>query len=414
MTDGAGRAERPDFARTPVLSLGATVGVVENEDRRWEKVVEAAVAVTSDLDLDRLLRRIVIQAREITGARYAALGILRPGSKDELMEFLTEGIDDETAAAIGDRPTGRGVLGIVLEQDVPVRLDDVGSHPSSVGFPPNHPPMGAFLGVPLRVNDRVFGDLYLTEKAGGFTDDDQQIVTGLAAVAGSAIANARLFDEVEQTRAELARMAVVEDRNRIARDLHDLVIGRLFAVGLSMDRIARKVDEPWAGRAAEAVDHVDRAIADLRGAIFALGSDATTDGARLTRLLKAAAAPLGFPPEIEIAGDLSRMDIGVRSDLHAVMNEALANVVRHARATRVRLGVEVGDESVVAEILDDGVGMGDRLPASGLANLHDRAARLGGTLTTGPGPDGTGTHLVWRAPLRDPAASASTVRRVEP
>src|SRR5690606_6803352 len=124
----------------------------------------------------------------------------------------------------------------------------------------------------------------------GFTDDDEQVVVGLAAVAGSAIANARLFDELEHTRAELARMAVVDDRNRIARDLHDLVIGRLFAVGLSVDRIVPKVEEPWAGRAAEAVDHVDRAIADLRGAIFALGSDATSDGARLTRLLRAAAA----------------------------------------------------------------------------------------------------------------------------
>lgn len=387
---------------------------MENQDARWAKVVEAAVAVTSELDLETLLRRITIQARELTGARYAALGILGSDPAEGLVEFLTEGIDEETAATIGDLPTGRGVLGIVLDHGAPVRLDDVAAHPSSVGFPPNHPPMGAFLGVPLRVNGRVFGDLYLTEKAGGFTDDDEQVVVGLAAVAGSAIANARLFDELEHTRAELARMAVVDDRNRIARDLHDLVIGRLFAVGLSVDRIAQKVEEPWAGRAAEAVDHVDRAIADLRGAIFALGSDATTDGARLTRLLKAAAAPLGFPPQIEISGDLSRMDVGVRSDLHAVMNEALANVVRHARATRVRLGVDVGEDRVVAEILDDGVGMGDKVPTSGLANLHERAARLGGELTIEPGPDGRGTHLVWTAPLHDPASSSPRVRRVAP
>lgn len=388
---------------------------MDNQDGRWAKVVEAAVAVTSELDLESLLRRITSQARELTGARYAALGVLGSRPEDGLVEFLTEGIDEHTAAMIGELPRGRGVLGIVLgEGSAPVRLDDVASHPASVGFPPNHPPMGAFLGVPLRVNGRVFGDLYLTEKEGGFTDDDEQIVTGLAAVAGSAIANARLFDELEQTRAELARMAVVEDRNRIARDLHDLVIGRLFAVGLSVDRIAQKVDEPWAGRAAEAVDHVDRAIADLRGAIFALGSDATTDAARLTRLLKAAAAPLGFPPEIEISGDLSRMDVGVRSDLHAVMNEALANVVRHARATQVRLRVDVGGDRVVVEILDDGVGMGDKVPTSGLANLHDRAARLGGELTIRSGPEGRGTRLVWTAPLRDPATSAPTVRRVAP
>jgi len=274
--------------------------------------------------------------------------------------------------------------------------------------------MGAFLGVPLRVNGRVFGDLYLAEKEGGFSVDDERIVTGLAAVAGTAIANARLFDELAHTRAELARMAVVEDRNRIARDLHDLVIGRLFAVGLSMDRLSRHVDAPWSERASQAVDDVDRAIADVRGAIFALGSDAATDGARLTRLLRASAAPLGFEPEIEVTGDLAQLDIGVRSDLHAVMNEAIANVVRHARASHVRLSVTVGDDALVAEIVDDGVGMGDSVPASGLANLRARAEHLGGRLDVGPGPDGVGTHLTWRAPLRDPSSTAASVSRVLP
>lgn len=372
---------------------------MDNVDGRWEQVVDAAVAVTSELDSENLLRRITARARELTGARYAALGILGPEPGDGLVEFITDGIDEETAEAIGVKPRGHGVLGIVLDQGAPVRVDDVASHPSSVGFPPGHPPMGSFLGVPLRVNGRVFGDLYLTEKEGGFTVDDERIVAGLAAVAGSAIANARLFDELARTRAELARMAVVEDRNRIARDLHDLVIGRLFAVGLSVDRISRKVEEPWAQRASEAVNDVDRAIADLRGAIFALGSDVATDGPRLTRLLRAAAAPLGFQPDIEVEGDLGRMGVAVRSDLHAVMNEALANVVRHAKASSVQLRVTVGEDEVVAEIVDDGVGMGDSRPASGLANLRQRAERLGGVLTVSPGPDGRGTHLTWRAPL---------------
>jgi len=380
---------------------------VEN-DGRWEKVVEAAVAVTSELDHHHLLRRLTAQARELTGARYAALAILGTDPEDELAEFITEGISDEVAAAIGATPRGRGVLGMVLEQGAPVRLDHLTEHPSSVGFPPGHPPMETFLGLPLRVNGQIVGDLYLADKEGGFSEDDERIVAGLAAVAGTAIANARLFDELDRTRAELARMAVVDDRNRIARDLHDLVIGRLFAVGLSVDRISRKVEEPWAGRAAEAVNDVDRAIADLRGAIFALGSDAATDGPRLTRLLRAAAAPLGFEPDIEVDGDLARMDIGVRSDLHAVMNEALANVVRHAKATSVRLRVTVQEDAVVAEIVDDGVGMGGSRPASGLRNLQERADRLGGVLTIEPGPDGTGTRLVWRAPLRDAATPPIT------
>ncbi|WP_286930740.1 MULTISPECIES: GAF domain-containing sensor histidine kinase [Aeromicrobium] len=378
----------------------------EQDRKRWENIVDAAVAVTSDLDLDSLLARIIELARDLTGARYGALGVLGH-DHDELAEFLTQGIDEETAARIGDLPRGAGVLGVVLRDGVPLRLDDVASHPASVGFPPHHPPMGAFLGVPVRVNGQVFGDLYLTEKPGGFTDDDERLVTGLAAVAGTAIANARLFDELAGTRAELARMAVVEDRNRIARDLHDLVIGRLFAVGLSLDRISRNVDEPWAGRASQAVDDVDRAIADLRGAIFALGSDAATDEARLVRLLKATAAPLGFAPVIDIEGDLGRLDIGLRSDVHAVMNEALANVIRHARATSVALRLEVAEHEVVATVTDDGAGMGDAEPASGLANLSERAQRSGGSLRIGPGPGGTGTRVVWRIPLVTGGAAAA-------
>nr|WP_255669119.1 GAF domain-containing protein [Aeromicrobium duanguangcaii] len=366
---------------------------------RWENIVDAAVAVTSDLDLDSLLRRIIDQARELTGARYAAMGVLGRDSDEDLVEFLTEGVDPETAARIGQLPRGRGVLGVVLREGKPLRLDDVANHPDSVGFPPHHPPMGAFLGVPVRVNGVVFGDLYLTEKEGGFTADDERLVTGLAAVAGTAIANARLFDELATTRAELARMAVVEDRNRIARDLHDLVIGRLFAVGLSLDRISRHIDDPWAGRASQAVDDVDRAIADLRGAIFALGSDPGTDKARLVRLLKATATPLGFDPTIEIEGDLSRLDIGLRSDVQAVMNEALANVIRHASASSVSLSLVVGDDGVVATVTDDGVGMGDRKPASGLRNLAERAERAGGTFVIGSADGTAGTRVTWRAPL---------------
>ncbi|QNL94447.1 GAF domain-containing protein [Aeromicrobium senzhongii] len=366
---------------------------------RWENIVDAAVAVTSDLDLDSLLRRIIDQARELTGARYAALGVLGRDSDDELVEFLVEGIDPDTAESIGRLPRGHGVLGVVLRDGCPLRLEDVASHPDSVGFPPNHPPMGAFLGVPVRVNGVVFGDLYLTEKTGGFTADDERLVTGLAAVAGTAISNARLFDELASTRAELTRLAVIEDRNRIARDLHDLVIGRLFAAGLAVDRVARHVPEPWAERASQAVDDVDRAIADLRGAIFALGSDPATDGARLVRMLKATAAPLGFAPTIEVQGDLAVLDIGLRSDVHAVMNEALANVIRHAHASKVDLCLDVEPDRVVASVTDDGIGMGDHVPASGLANLQERARRAGGTLTIEPGPEGVGTRLVWSVPV---------------
>ncbi len=369
------------------------------EQELWENVVDAAVAITSGLDHRQQLERIAAAARELTGARYAALGVLGTDPDAGLVAFITSGIDEATAARIGDLPQGHGVLGVVLREGRPLRLDDVAGHPASVGFPAHHPPMGAFLGVPVRVDGEVFGDLYLTEKDGGFTELDERLVTGLAAVAGTAIANARLYDEVQHTRAELAAAAVSEDRNRIARDLHDLVIGRLFAVGLSVDRVARHVEEPWAARASRAVDDIDSAIAYLRGAIFAIAMDGSTDQNRLARLITAAAAPLGFAPSVEIVGDVDRLGTGLRVDANAVINEALANIARHARAGRVDIRIAIDDGGLEIVVEDDGVGMGDREPASGLANLRERAERGGGLLAIGPGSDGVGTRLDWRVPL---------------
>ncbi|WP_296606219.1 GAF domain-containing protein, partial [Nocardioides sp.] len=168
------------------------------DDRaRWQLLLDAVVHMAADLSLDELLSRIVEIAADLAGARYAALGVISDGSDRRLQTFVTHGLTPEQIAGIGELPRGRGLLGHLIDRPEAVRLNDIAEHASSVGFPANHPPMGSFLGVPVRIREKVFGNLYLTEKNGGeeFTDEDQQIVIALAAAAGVAIENARLHAE---------------------------------------------------------------------------------------------------------------------------------------------------------------------------------------------------------------------------
>ncbi|MDF3310938.1 sensor histidine kinase [Rhodococcus sp. T2V] len=176
-------------------------------------LLEAMLAVTSGLDLDNTLRTIVHAAIDLVDARYGALGVLAP--TEGLSEFVYEGIDEETRERIGDLPRGRGVLGFLITDPKPVRLEDLSRHPVSVGFPPHHPPMKTFLGVPIQVRDEVFGNLYLTEKANGaqFTEDDEVLLRALAAAAGIAIENARLYEESR------TRQAWLEATREIATEL---------------------------------------------------------------------------------------------------------------------------------------------------------------------------------------------------
>ena len=157
-------------------------------------------------------------------------------ARTRLSQFITTGIDADARATIGHLPEGHGILGLLIVDAKPLRLPDLAEHPDSFGFPPNHPPMRSFLGVPILLRDDVFGNLYLTDKttADAFTDVDEELVVGLAAAAGVAIENARLHAKVQE-------LALLEDRERIARDLHDTVIQRLFATGMSLQGTARLV-----------------------------------------------------------------------------------------------------------------------------------------------------------------------------
>src|SRR5918993_1577155 len=235
--------------------------------RGLRQLLDAVQSLASDLDLEAMLRRITTAAVDLVDARYGALGVL-DGTRTRLSEFITVGLDEDQSTAIGDLPEGHGILGLLIVDAKPLRLPDLSEHPDSFGFPPHHPPMKSFLGVPIRLRDQVFGNLYLTDKKSGevFTDVDEELVVGLAAAAGVAIENTRLHTKLHE-------LALVEDRERIARDLHDTVIQRLFATGMSLQGAARLIQsDPVAARARvdSAVDDLDITVKHIRTAIFEL------------------------------------------------------------------------------------------------------------------------------------------------
>jgi signal transduction histidine kinase len=355
--------------------------------------------VSSGLDLASMLERIVRSAVELVDATYGALGVLDDAGT-KLAQFITVGIDDEQHRAIGNLPEGHGILGLLIVDAKPLRLPDLGEHPDSYGFPPNHPPMRSFLGVPIRLRDEVFGNLYLTDKKSGevFTDVDEELVVGLAAAAGVAIENARLH-------AKLHDMAVVEDRERIARDLHDTVIQRLFATGMSLQGTVRLVTgDPAAAveRIESAVDDLDLTVKHIRMAIFELEQTrSSTKGLReqILDLAREAGENLGFEPRVLLDGPVETgLDTRVANELLSTLREALSNVTRHASATKVEVLVTVA-EDVCLQVIDDGVGPpGPGAPhGNGLRNMGSRATRLGGSLSLEPSAP-TGTVLTWRVP----------------
>ncbi|MFC1431175.1 GAF domain-containing protein [Streptacidiphilus sp. N1-3] len=587
----------------PTLGLDALVTEVSERlhavaavNDRMRELLEAVVAVSSGLDLHATLQRIAAAAADLGYAKYAAVGVLAQHGRG-LADFIQVGLTEEEVAAIGDLPVGKGILGAIIEDPRPLRLDDLTVDPRAAGVPPNHPVMRSFLSVPIRVRDEVFGNLYVTEKRGPatFTAEDQQVMEALAAAAGVAIENARLYEEgrrrerwiagagevttamltsddahaalsiaAEQVRdlagaalgmillptgdgglrvshavgraaefvsgeyvpasdqvarllqgdsviiedmggdgrtaswiarafgpsmalpmksagrilgavaawresgkpsfteaeRELAeafasqaalalrlaegqrdqqRLAVYQDRDRIARDLHDLVIQRLFATGMMMESAARQAQaHEVRARISGAVDELDATIQEVRTTIYALQHDDTPDGggdlrSKVLREVSQAAGPLGFKPSVVFSGPVDSMvGEGLGRHLLAALREALSNAARHARATAVAVVVDTtahiaesgrptmarsallrpeddleralreagaGRPAVLLTVTDDGVGIPAEGRRSGLRNLAERAASLGGTAWHGPGPDGRGTTVSWTALL---------------
>ena len=566
-----GRSSRPDTAAA-LSGMRLTELIDEVQDRlatvartqaRVQHLLDAFLSVSTGLDLDSTLRRIVEAAADLVGARYGALGVLREGG-DGLAAFIHVGIDDELAAKMGSLPEGKGVLGQLITEPYPLRIHDLGQHPSSVGFPPHHPEMHSFLGVPVLVRGAVFGNLYMTEKSpGDFTAEDEAVLTALAGAAGIAIENARLYEEgelrrrwlavvsdvratlldsdspdealglitdrlVELTgadaswlmrgpdpddggwivtsqsgagladltgssvtadespvlhavvtsgavaavdmsglahesssdvtwgwclgiplhtsqaegwvlvvarkagapsfdasveplltafadqvgvaldmaaRQQLARqLDVYEDRDRIARDLHDLVIQRVFAAGLALQSVLPRIGDADARRRVQGVvRQLDDTVRDIRTTIFDLHTADAADsrGSIRRRLLDVITETAGdlLQPTVRMSGAVDSLVTGeLAADVEAVAREAVSNAARHSGGSHVTVTVDVADD-VVLEVVDDGRGIDPAAARSGLRNLEERAARHHGEASVAPLPDG-GTRVRWSAPLR--------------
>jgi signal transduction histidine kinase len=366
---------------------------------KLRRVLEATLLLEADLDLPSLLRHIIDEARSMTNARYGALGVL-DDEGTAVTEFITVGLEPEEEQLIGARPTGRGVLGLLISEPLPLRLARLSTHPESFGFPAHHPPMTSFLGVPIKVRDSVYGNLYLTDKIGWseFTADDEALIGALAVAAGIAIENARLHTRVQE-------VAVYEDRDRLARDLHDTVIQRLFAIGLSLQSM---VATPTASRNSDrltaAIADIDDTIRQVRTSIFELGSEGAIRGVRdnVVSLLQDLRPMVGFEIRHSFDGpvDVALPD-PIGDHLLAVIREAVTNIGRHAHATTARVDISVAGGQCRLRVVDDGAGFDDAQAVSGglgLANLRRRAEKLHGRFEIGHPEDG-GTELIWVVPL---------------
>jgi signal transduction histidine kinase len=365
-----------------------------------QRILNAIFAISSDLELSAVLERIIEVACDQTGAQYVALGVLGAATANGeilLSEFVTEGIDDIVVRQIGHSPRGLGILGHVIHEPQPLRLDDLGAHPDAVGFPAGHPAMHSFLGVPIRIRNEVFGNLYMTEKRGGgpFTATDETLALALASAAGVAIENARLHERVQE-------LALLHDRERIARDLHDTVIQRLFATGLGLQALSRLVgDVSVADKIQAAVDDLDATIKEIRGVIFELqASERGQFGCRVRVLALAAemTPTLGFEPHVRFDGPVDTI-VGseLAEHLLAALRELLSNVARHARAGAVDIRIRAGIE-VMLTVEDDGIGLSvDSGAGLGLANLSERARGLGGSFTLEPA-HAQGVRAIWSVP----------------
>ena len=393
---GVGLAQDPQDLRLDYARDVSGRAAANDGDRR---LIEAGMILASELTLDAVLLRIVELAVELTDARYGALGVLTPDGR-LIEEFITVGITPEERAALGDPPTGHGLLGALISEARPLRIPDISTDPRSVGFPPNHPPMKSLLGAPIAGRGRVFGNIYLTDKQGAktFDEEDERVLLVLATQAAIAVENARLHDESERKGRDLQRLQVLEERERIAKELHDGVIQSLFAVGMSLQGLAAaSSDESMARRLEAAVEDVDHSIRDLRNYIFGLRPGILADR-QLDQAIKQMAsefgARTGVVTVVDVDSEAAAQLASRAGDVVQLAREALSNVGRHGAATTCRVSLRRGDAGLSLEIDDDGQGFDVDATSwgMGLSNLRERVESLGGVLQVESTP-GEGTTV---------------------
>jgi signal transduction histidine kinase len=344
-----------------------------------------------------VLQVIVDQIRPLVGARYAALGIVDANGVIEA--FITSGIDSATRAMIGALPRGHGILGLIIRENRPFRIPDIALDKRRYGFPPNHPPMHSFLGVPVPVKGRSVGNLYLTDKAAGedFTAADQALVETFARHAGIAIENARLHEQVQ-------RLAVVDERERISKDLHDGIIQSIYAVGLSLEDVPELMEEDRdevVRRVERAIDSLHLTIRDIRNFIFGLrpellsgmtlmgGLAATVEEFRHNSMIDVELQGSGLPDE---------PNADMTAHLLGIVHEALGNIARHSGASRAVITVFARDGALELTVTDNGRGFDPATAATighqGLVNMRERAEGIGATMTIDSDSDGTTVRVL--------------------
>ena len=341
-----------------------------HDAERLHSLIEAIMLIEADANVDGLLRRIVETAAKLVGAQYGALGVL----------------------------AGDGLLGETIRINKPLRIDDVTTDPRSVGYPAGHPVMHRFLGVPVATGDgHVFGNLYLTDPLDGepFSDEDTALVEAFGRAAGLVIDQATLRSHVRE-------LTLSEERERLARDLHDTVIQRLFGVGLALQMsLSAVLDDNVRARINNVLDELDTTIHEIRTTIFEIDQDESENAALHTRIQTLAnevATRLGLHVELKIAAGIDA-DIGSHCAHHTVqaVREILSNVVRHSDASAVQIQVDIKDNLVEVVVRDNGVGFMPNIgPGRGLRNLASRARELGGDCVI-KSEIGRGTMVRWTA-----------------
>jgi signal transduction histidine kinase len=367
-----------------------------------EAMGDAVRAIAVERSVEPVLQRIVNASRRLAGARYAALGI--PDGSGAFAQFITDGMSDELVAAMGPLPRTHGMLGAMLDADAPFRTRDIKRDPRFRGWWPRaHPQMSSFLGVPILSPNGVLGALYLTDKedAPEFTEDDERLIQMLAAHAAIAIENARLYERGRE-------LSLVEERNRLARDLHDAVVQKLFGIALAAESAATLLDRD-AGAAREEVARLgelaQEAIGELRSLIFQLRPPAVeAEGlaAALTKQVGVLRRVHGVPIELEVGGEPRRRP-RVDEEVFRIAQEALHNALRHASASCVSVRLDESPRLLALVVRDDGVGFDPgsaalRSRRLGLTSMEERARALGGTLDIASEP-GRGTTISLEVPL---------------
>jgi signal transduction histidine kinase len=367
----------------------------------------AGLGILAERDLETLLQLVVDRARHLVGAHYGALSLLREGGGIEA--FLVSGITPEQRALLGDPPVGHGILGVVLNEGATLRLQDLTRDPRSIGFPENHPPMHSLLAVPVFSHGRVLGNLYLTEKdaASTFDADDEETLKRFATIAALAIENARLHRQLQA-------LAVTEERERIAREMHDSLAQVLGYVNTKAQATEVLLQN---GQIEKAAAHLDQlagaaraAYADVRESILGLRASLGADRGfveTLQEYLELWQGQSGVPVALvtdPAEGFAPRLSPNSEVQLLRIIQEALANVRKHARASGAQVRLSVDGAALTASIEDDGAGfepdaLGHAgMPRFGMATMRERAEAIGGTLTIVSEP-GQGTRVVARIPL---------------